>query len=259
MKIIDLSVTIVDQLPVDPPFQLPYIHYSTHNDPECFESMRVFFPTLTKDDLPDGQCWAVERLDIPTHAGTHMDAPWHYHPTMNNGEPAWSIDQVPLEWCMGDGVMVDFSDKPDGYVCTSRDFIEYFQKVNYSLKANDIVLLHTGAQNEWGSSKYLTKGCGVGREGTLWLCEQGVRTVGTDAWSWDAPLSLASKVFEKTHDPSIIWEGHKAGREKAYLHLEKLTNLDKLPLCGFKVIALPIKIERASAGWVRAIALIDEK
>ena len=87
-----------------------------------------------------------------------MDAPYHYHPTMNHGEPAWTIDQVPLEYCIGDGVVVDFSDKPDGYLCTSKDFQEYFAKINYSLKPGDIVLLHTSAPRNWGSKDYLKSG-----------------------------------------------------------------------------------------------------
>ena len=82
--------------------------------------------------------------------------------------------------------------------------------------------------------------------------------MGTDAWSWDAPLGLVAKKFEETGDASIIWEGHKAGRHHAYLQMEKMTNLDQLPPFGFKVIALPIKIKGASAGWVRAIALLNE-
>jgi kynurenine formamidase len=258
LKIIDLSVSIENGLPVDPPHQMPEIEYITHETEESWQTMRKYFPHIAKDDLPEGMGWATEILRIRTHVGTHMDAPWHYHPTMNKGEAAWTIDQVPLEWCMGDGVMVDFSDKPDGYVCTSQDFLRYFANINYRLKAGDILLLQTGAQKEWGKAGYMSKGCGVGREGTLWLCGKGVHTVGTDAWSWDPPLSIVSKRFEESRDKSIIWEGHKAGLEKAYLQIEKLTNLDKLPPFGFKVIALPVKIAKASAGWVRAVALISD-
>ena len=105
------------------------------------ESMLSFFPGATQEDLLDGCGWAVDNLKLSTHTGTHLDAPFHYHPTMNHGKPAWTIDRIPLEWCMGDGVMVDFSDKPDGYVCNSADFIEYFDKVGYRLKVGDIVLV----------------------------------------------------------------------------------------------------------------------
>ena len=257
MKIIDLSIAIENDVPGDPPHMMPQIEYFSHKTPAGLAAMQRYFPTITQEDLPDGEAWANERITLTPHSGTHMDAPWHYHSTMNNGEPSWSIDQVPLEWCMGDGVMVDFQDKPDGYVCTPKDFIEYFDKVNYKPKDGDILLLHTCAPKSWGKPEYINKGCGVGREGTLWLIKQGIHTVGTDAWSWDAPLALVSERFKQTKDPSIIWEGHKAGKEKAYLQMEKLTNLEQLPPYGFKVIALPIKIKGASAGWVRAIALLD--
>lgn len=257
MEIIDLSVLIENQLPSDPPHMIPNIQYLTHKDPCALAAMQRYFPGLTWSDLPDSEAWANENISLTTHTGTHMDAPWHYHSTMNEGEPAWTIDQVPLSWCIGDGVVVDFSEKPDGYLCEPEDFRRYFKEINYTLKPNDIVLLHTSAPTRWGKKEYLNAGCGVGREGTLWLIEQGVHTVGTDAWSWDVPLSFQNKKFQETHDPSCIWEGHKAGKEHAYLQMEKLTNLDKLPPYGFRFIALPAKIKGASAGWVRAVALLD--
>ena len=87
---------------------------------------------------------------------------------------------------------------------------------------------------------------------------QGIKVVGTDAWSWDRPLPIIAKEYEKTKDPSIIWEGHFAGIEKGYCHIEKLANLDKLPDKGFTFICFPIKIKGASAGWIRAVAIIEE-
>lgn len=256
MRIVDLSVPIVDGLPVDPPPQIAHIDYIDHE--EGCESMLPFFPGAKKEDLPDGCAWASEYVHVTSHSGTHMDAPWHFHPTMNGGEPSWTIDQVPLEWCFGDGVMVDFYNKPDGYVCTPEDFISYFNEISYSLKPGDIVLVRTSAMDFWGTGQYLTKGCGVGREATIWLYEQGVRVVGIDSWSWDPPLNLVGKKFAETKDPSIIWEGHKAGKDIIYCQMEKVANLDKLPPVGFKVICLPIKIQGASAGWVRCVALFDE-
>jgi kynurenine formamidase len=98
----------------------------------------------------------------------------------------------------------------------------------------------------------------MGREATLWLCERGVRVVGTDAWSWDRPLPLIAQEFQKNGDSSIIWEGHFAGIERGYCHIEKLTNLDKLPPFGFTVFCFPIKIKDASAGWIRAVAVVEE-
>lgn len=98
---------------------------------------------------------------------------------------------------------------------------------------------------------------GLGAEATLWLTERGVEVVGTDAWSWDAPFSHTAKRWSEKRDPTIIWEGHKAGRIRPYYQIEKLTNLDALPDHGFTFSCFPVKIERASAGSIRAVALIE--
>jgi kynurenine formamidase len=119
------------------------------------------------------------------------------------------------------------------------------------------VLVNTAAGGAYGQPNFLDKGCGMGREATLYLLKQGVRVTGTDGWSWDAPFSFTHKRFLETGDPSIIWEGHKAGREIGYCHMEKLTNLEALPAFGFKVCCFPVKIEAASAGWTRCVALFD--
>lgn len=255
-KIIDLSVSIENDLPSDPPMMIPKIQYKDHED--SIEEMLSFFPGATVDDLPNGLAWANDFLYLSSHSGTHLDAPYHYHPTMNDGQRAWTIDEIPLEWCIGNGVVIDFSDKEDGYSVTIDDFKDKLKEIKYTLKEGDIVLVYTGASKKWGTPKYLTAGCGMGREVTLWLIDQGIKVVGTDAWSWDRPLSLIAKEFQKTKDKSIIWEGHFAGIEKAYCHIEKLTNLDKLPPYGFKFICLPIKIKGGSAGWVRAVAFIED-
>lgn len=256
MKIIDLSTAIEDSLPVDPPISMAKIDYTNHE--EGTKSMLPFFPGAAKEDLLDGAGWATEILSLSTHTGTHLDAPYHYHPTMNKGEKSWTIDQVPLEWCIGDGVVIDFSDKEDGYVCTSLDFKNYLKKINYNLKPGDIVLVHTNAERNWGKPEFISSGCGIGREATLWLCEQGIHVMGTNAWSWDAPLSTIAENYSKTKDNSILWEGHKAGAEKAYCHYEKLTNLDKLPPFGFKFIGFPVKVLKAGAGWSRPVAILEE-
>jgi kynurenine formamidase len=97
----------------------------------------------------------------------------------------------------------------------------------------------------------------MGREATLYLLERGVRVTGTDAWSWDAPFVHTKEKFAQTGDASLIWEGHKAGREIGYCHLEKLHNLESLPAHGFTIACFPVKIRGASAGWTRAVAILD--
>ena len=207
--------------------------------------------------LPEGKGWAMERVEISTHNGTHLDAPWHYHPTMDGGERASTIDEIPLDWCMRPGVRLDFRELPDGYVATPDDIDRELARIGHELQPLDIVVCATRAGARFGQEDYIHSGCGFGRDATLHLVEQGVRIVGTDGWSWDAPFSHTLERFQRDGDPSIIWEGHKAGRERGYCQLEKLHNLETLPDDGFTVVCFPVKIARASAGWTRAVALVD--
>ncbi|MHC1743349.1 MAG: cyclase family protein [Syntrophobacteraceae bacterium] len=252
-RIIDLSIAIEAGLPSDPPQMIPEIEYWDHR--RGAEHMKTFFPGAEEEDLPSGLGWAIEFVRLSTHSGTHLDAPWHYHPTANR-EAARTIDQIPLEWCFSDGVVLNFSDKPDGYLVTPSDLESALAGVGYGLKPFDIVLVRTGADKHWGSARYLVSGCGMGRDATLWLLDRGVKVVGTDAWSWDRPLPYIAKEFRDTGNSRLIWEGHFAGIEKEYCHMEKLTNLDKLPPHGFQIACFPIKIHKASAGWVRAVAIL---
>jgi kynurenine formamidase len=73
----------------------------------------------------------------------------------------------------------------------------------------------------------------------------------------DAPFVHTARRFRETGDASLIWEGHRVGRDIGYCHLEKLGNLEALPNKGFRVSCFPVKIEGASAGWTRAVAIID--
>ena len=264
MKIVDLTIKLEEGLPSDPPMQIPKITRLDHKT--TAEQMSEFFEGATKDDLPGGNGWAIDFLEVCTHAGTHLDAPWHYYPTQNGGEDwvhgtekAWTIDEVPLEWCIGRGVKVDFRDKPDGYRIMAKDFEDYFKSINYEIQPGDIVLLNTGASARWGKVEYLVAGCGVSMEATNWLTERGVHVVGTDGWSWDVPLPFEGKMFKETGDASVIWEGHRAGAVRAYCHIEKLTNLEALPVTGYTVYALPIPVKGGSAGWSRVIAILDEE
>ena len=183
-----------------------------------------------------------------------MDAPWHYASTMNRGERAATIDEVPLDWCYRPGVKLDFRHLPDGHVVRAREVEDELARINHDLQPLDVVLVNTGAAAR--QDDYLDSGCGMGREATLYLTERGVRVVGTDAWSWDAPFSHTARRFRETQDASLIWEGHKAGREIGYFQMEKVSNLHLLPSTGFQVICFPVKIRAASAGWVRAVAVL---
>ena len=259
-KFVDLSIYLENDVVSDPPAFAPKIQYFTHEN--TFPQIEPFFPGLQKGDLPDGEGWAVEFVQLSTHNGTHLDAPYHFHSTMNQKlgekERSIAIDEVPLEWCFQPGVKLDFRHLPDGYVVQAQDVEAELQRIEHTLQPLEIVVVNTRAGSRYGQSDFVSAGCGMGYEATMYLLERGVRLTGTDAWSWDAPFVHTAKKYDETHNAALIWEGHKAGRDIGYCHLEKLHNLEALPPHGFYISCFPHKIRGASAGWTRAVAIFDE-
>lgn len=256
-RFVDLSIPICNDVPSDPPVMRPQVTYMTHET--TWQQIAMFFPGLTREDLPDGEGWALESVTLSTHNGTHIDAPWHYHSTTDRGASrAPSVDEAPLEWFFKPAIKLDFRRFEHGYVATAADVEAELGRIGHELEPLDIVLVNTAAGARYGEADYVDSGCGMGAEATLYLTERGVRVVGTDAWSWDAPFSHTAKRWARDRDPRIIWEGHKAGRIIPYYQIEKLTGLEQLPSKGFMLSCFPVKIKAASAGWIRAVAIFEE-
>lgn len=254
-RVVDISVALDNETVLDPPFMRPKIEYQTGK--QSASVLTSVFPGLREEDLPDGEGWAMEQVQIATHNGTHMDAPYHFQSKTIRGEPMMTIDQVPLDWFFRPGVKLDFRALPVGHVVSAAEVEAELKRIGHALKPLDIVLVNTRAGSCIGTDEYISAGIGMGREATLYLTSRGVRVCGIDAWGWDAPFVHMRKHWEETHDPSIIWEGHKAGREIPYCHMEKLRNLEQLPPEGFIVACFPTKVKAASGGWTRAVALFD--
>jgi kynurenine formamidase len=253
--LIDISMPLENDIVSDPPMFGPKITYMDHE--MTVDQMTPFFPGLTKEDLPAGEGWAIEMVQLITHNGTHLDAPYHFASTMDKGQRAITIDEVPLDWCLQPGVKLDFRHFADGYVATAQDVEDELKRIDHELTPLEIIMVNTAAGAAYGGDNYVSTGCGMGYEATMYLLERGVRLTGTDAWSWDAPFVHTAEVYKESKDASIIWEGHRAGRDIGYCHLEKLHNLEALPADGFTVSCFPVKIKGASAGWTRAVAIMD--
>lgn len=256
MKFIDLSMPLENNPYADPPGFGPTIEYQTHHDTADY--MVSFFPGMKTTDLPDGHGWAIEQIQLNTHNGTHMDAPYHFFSTMDGGKRAITIDEVPLDWCFRPGVKLDFRHFEDGYVVSKKDVIDELKRIDYQLKPLDIVVVNTRAGERYGQEDYVSCGCGMGREATMYLVEQGVRVTGTDGWSWDAPFVHTKELYAETGDASLVWEGHRVGIDVGYCHMEKMHNLEAVPSAGFKVACFPVKVKGGSAGWTRAVAIIED-
>ena len=254
VHMIDLSVPLEHQAVSEP--LPPSIHYVTH-EREGLAQMEQFFGVLPNDLVySDGQGWAIEKIEAITHTGTHVDAPYHYGAT-SEGKPARCIDELPLDWFFRPGVVLDVRDKANGEVVSVADLKQALARIEYTLSPYDIVLLQTDADKRIDSPRYFEQP-GLGREGVLWLVEQGVRVIGIDAYTLDRPFASMVADYRASGDGRHIWPAHFAGISREYCQIEKLANLDQLPQPhGFLLSCFPVKIRGASAGWCRAVALVS--
>lgn len=184
------------------------------------------------------------QITIGDHIGTHIDAWWHGNPEGSTAEA------IPLEYCYGDGVILDFTDKKPGYFIEVKDLKNALDKIQYSIKERDIVLIRTDSSIYQDEPRYLEQYPGMGKEATRWLFKKGVKLIGIDANGFDVPIW---KMFESKR----FWESHLLMREFEYYHIENLSNLDKIPIpYGFKFAAFPIFWRGTSAAPVRAVAIL---
>ncbi|MBV1856161.1 cyclase family protein [Catellatospora tritici] len=255
MRMIDLS-TAVDAAAWEPEPVLHEIVTPAEGAVHMAEEMKLHFGVdFDPAVLPDGELLSIDTLKLTTHTGTHIDAPSHYGSTATYGVPR-HIDQMPLEWFHRPGVRLDLTGAEGDTV--DADFLDKeFARIGYRPNPLDIVLLHTGASAWSGTQRYFTDFKGLDASATHFLLDLGIRVIGTDAFSLDAPFGKMLAKFKETGDRGVLWPAHFTGREREFCQIERLANLDALPEpYGFTVSCFPIKIKGAGAGWTRAVALL---
>ncbi|MGH7861629.1 MAG: cyclase family protein [Candidatus Dormibacteraceae bacterium] len=231
----------------------PNRHHIEYHDWDDTAAMSLAMFGIGAEYWPDNKVFAVETVTASTHAGTHVDAPYHYGPPASGD--VVGIDQVPLRWCFGDGVRLDFRHKAAAEGIRRDDVERALEAMEYGLKPFDIVLIWTGTDVHFGQSGYENMHPGLRRDATEYLIDAGVRLIGIDAWGIDRPFQIMVEEA-LAGDKDQLWESHVLGRRKPYSQIEKLCNLEQLPRDrGFTVSALPVKLEGCSAAWSRVIAI----
>ncbi len=229
-----------------------------------FDSSTVYWPTaetfqLEKDfegTTEQGYYYSAYRYSAAEHGGTHIDAPVHFAKGRN------TVDEIPLEQLMGPGIIVDVTrscDKNPDYLITEGDFKNWEQR-NGKIAAGTIVLLRTGFGKFYPDRKrYLgtdQRGAaavanlhfpGLHPDAAHWLTQnRKVKAIGLDTASID-------------YGQSKLFESHRTLFAKDIPVFENVANLDKLPIRGFWVIALPMKIKGGSGGPLRIIAVVADR
>jgi kynurenine formamidase len=253
VRFVDLSAPIEPSPEELPPPLRTEISYSAHA--EGAKQIEELFQ-VPASLLRDGEGWAVEEFTrFGTHNSTHIDAPWHYNSTIQ-GQPAQTVEQLPLEWFHAPGVVLDMTSKDDGDPMTAEDAEAELRRIGHELAPGDIVLVCTGRDEFYTQPDYIARGPGVTAEATRWLFERGVRVMGIDAWGWDAPLHLQAAEARERDEPGIFWAAHQA--DLPYCQIERLFGLAQLPSHGFTVSCFPLKIVGASGAPARVVAILPE-
>ena len=158
MRFVDLSAPIEQS----PPEMLELIRTDIELDDhaagaKAIEALFGVPPRL----LRDGEGWANDTFTrFGTHSSTHVDAPWHYNSTIR-GEPAQTIDELPLEWFFGRGVVLDMTAKEDGDAVTAAEVEAELGRIGHELEPLDIVLVRTGRDAFYAEPDYMARGPGV--------------------------------------------------------------------------------------------------
>jgi kynurenine formamidase len=250
MPLIDLSAPIRPDPAEYPDVLRTEIEYSDHAAGAA--TIEALFG-VGSELLCDGEGWATETFTrLGTHNSTHVDAPWHYNSTIG-GEPAQTIDELPLEWFLAPGLIVDATDRADGEPLSAADMED---RVPRPPAERDIVLVHTGRDAYIEEPDYIARGPGVTAEATRWLFERGVRVMGIDAWGWDEPLHLQAERAKQSGEPGVFWAAHQC--DLPYSQIERLVNLDTLPLQGFQVACFPLRLVGGSAAPARVVAIVPD-
>ena len=181
------------------------------------------------------------------HTGTHIDSPWHNNPD------GFTTERIPIEWCMSDGVVLDFTDKESGYAITAADVEGALQKIDYSLKPLDIVLIRTDASVDWQTNPdYTMNQPGMSAEATHYLIDNGIRVMGIDGAGGTCRSGRCTKRAATGRPTGVMLE-------KDYCHIENMVNLNLIPKShGFKLSVLPIKFRGMSGSPIRAVAIIED-
>jgi len=204
-------------------------------------------------ETPAGYYYASNRLEMPEHGGTHIDAPIHF---ARGGE---TLDQIPIERLVGAGVRIDVSAqcaRDRDYRITIQDF-EQWEAAHERIPSRAIVLVDTGFAQFWPSRQdYLgtelrgPEGVralhfpGVHPEAAGWLVhERQIKAIGIDTASID-------------YGQSTKFSTHVTLLSKNVSVFENLGDLRDLPARGFEVIALPMKIAGGTGGPLRIIAVL---
>ncbi len=258
-ELVDLTVTLAEHLPAAWPTHMPFQRKVYNWYASVREGQIQPVPGFRG---PYHTAWLV----LDEHSGTHVDAPAHFIPPPGSGLPLegemglQTADKIDLRRLVGPAAVIDATEltgQGEGGVSPeiTPDLIERWETVHGRLQPSEIVLF----RSDWDDYyRELPDGSGyvldpfLLQRGPGWptpgvpalqlLLDRGIGTIGLDGVSVGASHAGVPP--------------HQFGLGHDMLYVELLANLRRLPPRGAFFVCLPLKVEGASAGPARAIALV---
>lgn len=211
--------------------------------------------TLFNGTTPGGFYYSSYQFCAPEHGGTHLDAPIHF------AAGRWTSDQIPVERMQGEAIVIDVSEKAlknRDYLVSQEDFAAW--EAQHGKIADDIiVLLHTGYGQFYPDRlKYF----GTEQKGEQAVAELHFPGLDPAAAEWLVKNRKIKAIGLDT--PSIDYgqskdfKSHQVLLDKNILVFENIARVDRLPVTGSYVVALPMKIEGGSGGPLRIVAWVGK-
>lgn len=208
MRTYDISITIQPQMPVwpgDPPIQMQRI-----------------------SKIEEGDSANVTHISMTAHAGTHIDAPYHFL-----GGEATTVEEIPLNLLTGRAYLLHLPDEVD---LITADFLKNSEIPPRTRR----LLIRTRNSHLWAQKhlEFKTDFVAISPDGAQYLIDRGVKLIGVDY------LSVAPyKDGVPTHTLLL----------NAGIIIVEGLDLSQVPQGRYSLYCLPLKLAGADGAPARAI------
>ncbi len=178
--------------------------------------------------------WNAQTLHLYSHCGTHADAPLHF------GVNDTTIDQIPLEQCIGPAWIADVENVQPSQNITLADLGDTPDK----LAPGESLLIRTGWSRRADQPEYYRALPRISEELARWCAEKKLPMLGVETQAVADP-----------NNTQEITNIHKILLEAGILIVEGLANLESIQQEKVTFMALPLKIHKGDGAPVRALAI----
>jgi arylformamidase len=189
---------------------------------------------LTRYEMPESPCNLME-INLPSHQGTHLDAPYHFYPE------GTAVEDIPLERFHGPAALVDLA--PGGVLPPRTPLTRaHFQPFADDFTLGARVVYRTGWDRAFGRPEFFTDYPTLTLDAARWIAERRIGLLGMDT---PTPSNQARECHLMLLAPGL-----------EIVLVEGLQGLERVPR-RFTLSVFPLRIERGDGSPVRAVAIVD--